>query len=627
MADRKFHRRLSAILAADVAGYTRLVEQDTDGIIAAWQNARDDVIKPVMAEFMGKIINWTGDGFLAEFQSIQDAVNCAIAMQSGLSSNRLSFRMGINLGDVVDDGEDILGEGVNVAARLEGLAKPGGIVISGDVYNQVRNRVDVTYVDMGIQNVKNVSTPIRAYYLSNRSGSVGSTKPAWIPTADWLKTIVATAVILSIVVTGGFVWWRNVSPDGMRNFNKPTSTIISQKPSIAVLPFNNMSEDRKQDYFSDGITEDLITDLSKISGIIVIARTSTFVYRGKKQDIRKIASELGVRYVLEGSVRKVGDKVRINAQLIDAQTGGHIWAERYDGKLEDIFGLQDKVTSNIVATLAIKLTTSEQTRIGQVETKNIEAYDLFLRGWEQYQLQRPESMRKAIDLFGKATLLDPSYSRAYAALSASYWQIWKRFWGREMGMNTLHEPLSIAEELVVKSMKEPTSLALQVSVAMLAQQGRHKEAITEGERAIALDPNDADSYVALAGAFNLAGRSKEALTLMKQAIRLNPFYPASYLYELGLAHFTSGDFEQAAIAFEKAVAINPKDKWSSRVLIATLGHLKRKKYAIQMIVDAEQNWRGLDPLSVRGVTYWYPFKEVVDAERLADGLRKAGVPE
>jgi tetratricopeptide (TPR) repeat protein len=375
------------------------------------------------------------------------------------------------------------------------------------------------------------------------------------------------------------------------------------------------------------MTEDLITDLSKISGLFVISRNSVFTYKGKSVDSRAVAEELAVRYVLEGSVRRVGNKVRINAQLIDATTGGHIWADRYDGAFEDIFTLQDKVTSKIVSTLAIKLTAGEQNQITQKETDNTEAYDTFLKGWEQYLRQTPESFRQAISLFKKAVELDPGYSRAYAALSLTSWQGWKSYWHIKLGYIGPHDIRFEAEEYLAKAMEEPTPLALQISTAMLAQRGRHNEAVTEGERAIEMDPNNADGYVALAGALNLAGYPEKALALMEKALRLNPHYPTSYLYELGLARFGMEEYEGAAVTLERAVILNPDDRWSSRLLIATLGQLGRAEEAVAVIHRAEANWIGFDPLSVRSIAFWYPFKKPADAERLSAGLRKAGVPD
>ena len=336
MAKREVRRRLAAILAADVAGYTRLMEEDTDGTVAAWQDAREDVINPRVAEFSGDLVKLTGDGFLVEFSTVQDAVKCAISMQNDLAQSSLNFRVGINIGDIVDDGEDIHGEGVNIAARLEGLAEPGGIWISGDVYNQVRNRIEAEYEDMGQQDVKNVSVPVHAYSIR-------------------LKFAAPTTPSASDAST----------PE------------ILERPAVAVLPFDNMSGDEEQEYFADGITEDIITELAKWAWFPVIARNSTFAFKGQSSDVRLVAEELGARYVVEGSVRKGGNRVRITAQLIDAATGHHVWAERYDRELEDVFAVQDEITMNLAGAIMPELSADQQKQALRKPPEDLKAWDLF----------------------------------------------------------------------------------------------------------------------------------------------------------------------------------------------------------------------------------------------------------
>lgn len=402
---------------------------------------------------------------------------------------------------------------------------------------------------------------------------------------------------------------------------------LPDKPSIAVLPFANIGDDPEQEYFADGMSDDLITDLSKISGLFVVARNSVFAYKGKSVKVQNIAQDLGVRYVLEGSVRRAGDQVRINAQLIDASTGGHLWAQRFDGSLDDVFGLQDRVTRRIVAVLAVRLTEGEERQIARRETKVPDAYDAFLKGWQHYLRQNPENLRQAILHFETAVELDPEYSHAYAALAATYWQVWRRFWHETLGMFYLHEPRIRAEEFLETALLDPTPLALQVSASMLAQAGHHEDAVDEAERAIALDPNDADGFVALAGVLNLAGRPGEAHQMVRRAMRLNPHFPPSYLYELGLAEFSMERFADSRASLERAVALNPDDRWSLRLLLATYGHLGAEQEARKLLDTAAANWRGFDPLTIRGSTFWYPFKEPADAARLAAGLRRAGVPE
>ena len=437
------------------------------------------------------------------------------------------------------------------------------------------------------------------------------------------KFAFAAYVLIGLLVVAGalFIIQRTGTTETPPILESP------EKPSIAVLPFINMGADPSQQYFADGITEDLITDLSKISALFVISRNSVFFYKGTKVNIQQVAEELGVRYILEGSVRKAGNQVRVNTQLTDATTAGHIWAERYDGTYEDVFALQDRITRKIVATLAIKLTEGEQNQITQEETSNPAAYDTFLKGWEQYLRQTPESFRQAITFFERAVELDPGYTRAYAALSLTYWQGWKSYWHSKLGYISPHELRFEAEKYLAKAMKEPTSLALQISTSMLAQQGRHDKAIAEGERAISVDPNNPDSYVALAGALNLAGYPEESLPLMEKALRLNPHYPTSYLHELGLARFGMQEYDAAEVALQRAVTLNPTDRWSSRLLIATLGYLDRADEAVAIIDRIKESWRGFDPLSVHSIAFWYPFKDTVDAERLAEGLRKAGLPD
>jgi TolB-like protein/Flp pilus assembly protein TadD len=394
-----------------------------------------------------------------------------------------------------------------------------------------------------------------------------------------------------------------------------------------------MSGDPEQGYFADGMTEDLITDLSKVAGLFVIARNSTFAYKGKSPNIRHVAEELGVRYVLEGSVRRSGDQVRINAQLIDATTGGHIWADRYDGNLKDIFSLQDEVTRNIVTVLAVQLTTGDTERATRKKTENAEAYDAFLKGWGHYLRQRPDDFRMAISYFEKAVELDPQYARAYAALAATYWEVWRRFWHKRLGLpHGSHEPRFRAEQFLAKAMQNPTPLAHQVASAMLLHMQQHEEAIAEAQRAIALDPNDADSFIALANALSLAGRADEALGWVERAMRLNPHYPPYYLYQLGLAQFGMKQLERTATTLETATTLNPDDRWSYRLLLATYGLLGRTEdatSALEAIEErGERGWlNALDPLTIRTSTFWLPFKEPADAERLAQGLRQAGIPD
>jgi TolB-like protein/Flp pilus assembly protein TadD len=400
---------------------------------------------------------------------------------------------------------------------------------------------------------------------------------------------------------------------------------LPDKPSIAVLPFENLSSDPNQEYFADGITEDLITDLSKISELFVIARNSVFTYKGRTVDVREIAAELGVRFILEGSVRRAGNEVRINAQLIDTSTGGHLWAERYDGVLDDVFGLQDQVTNKIVNVLAVTLSRSDGTETSQ-KTSNTKAYDEFLKGWNEYLKQNPENYKRAIVLFESAIELDPSYSRAYAALAATYWQSWKRLWHREIGERRWHNARVQAENFLSRAMQDPSQLAFQLASAMSLQKGKIEDAISQAEKAIAMDSNDPEGYIALAGALSHNGDVDKALLMVEQAMRLNPHYPPYYLYELGLAQFVAALYDDAASSFETAIAMNPEDLWSQRLLLATYGLLGRSDDAGRIFNNLD-SMHFFESLSVKTASFWHPFQQPGDAERFAEGLRKAGVPD
>ena len=644
MATQDFKRKLAAILHADVKGYSRLMGEDEEATVSTLIAYRE-VMGVLIRKHRGRVVHGSGDSLLAEFVSVVDAVRCAVEIQNELKTRnaelsedrKVEFRIGINLGDVIDKDDDLHGDGVNIAARVEALAEEGGICITRSAYDQVKNKLPLGYEYLGEHSVKNIAEPVRVYRVLIEPEYAGELIGEETPRIRKQPRTVITASVILAIVACVLAFWNfylrrpSIEPASIEKMAFP----LPDKPSIAVLPFVNMSDDPKQEYFCDGMAEDLITDLSKISGMMVIARHSTFAYKGKPTQIKQVAEELGVRYVLEGSVRKAENEVRITAQLIDAVTGHHIWADRYDGNLKDIFALQDKVTRSIVTALAVQLTVGDEQRIARKGTDNTQAYDAFLRGWEHYLRQTPDDFRQAISYFEKAVGLDPQYARAYAALAATYWETWKRLWHKKIGLDLTahwHEPRFRAEQFLAKAMQDPTPLAHQVTSAKLLHLQQHEEAIAEAQRAIALDPNDADSYVALAGALSLAGRADEALGWVERAMRLNPHYPSYYLYQLGLARFGMEQFDKAAISLEKATALNPDDRWSYRLLLATYGLLGRSDdatRAMQAIKEKDKRgWQNsFDPLTIRASVFWLPFKEPADAERLAQGLRDAGIPD
>ena len=658
MNSRDVKRRLTTILAADVAGYSRLMAVDETGTLAQLKAQRKDVFRPKLAECRGRVVKLMGDGVLMEFGSVVDAVHFAVDVQRALAerdatlpeAQRLVHRIGINIGDIIVEGKDIYGDGVNVAARLEVLAEPGGICVSRNVFNQVKNKVDVGFEDLGEQHVKNIPEPVHAYRVLLEPEAAGALIEETPPKSNTWKWAAAAAVVV-IAVAGSLAWWQpwvpRVEPASLEKMAFP----LPDKPSIAVLPFTNMSDDRAQAYFADGITEDIITDLSKISGLFVIARNSTFVYKGKAVKIRKVAEDLGVRYVLEGSVRRDGDQIRINAQLIDATTGGHVWADRYDGSHDDVFGFQDRVTRDIVAALSVKLTSSERKRRARRDTVSTEAHDAFLKGRIYFRRNTPEDFAKAVPYFEKAIAFDPQYGRAHAALAAVYQGSLSRDftsgigeWTRSLGLAP-DDILPRVKRYLRQAGEAPGPLVHQVASQLRSYQGRHDEALAEAGRGIALDENDPLGHEAMAAALIFAGRPEEGAGAIGTAMRLDPQYPHEYLFWLGLAQFGMERFDQAARTLSRAVELNPDDDRALIVLAAAWGHSGRAGAAtaaidtLNKLRSAKERRRSRTPernlvagidtfvagaYTLQDVDLW-PFKERGDRERLREGLRKAGL--
>jgi TolB-like protein len=430
-----------------------------------------------------------------------------------------------------------------------------------------------------------------------------------------------------VLGAGGVAWWQPWAPDVEPASIDRMAFKLPEKPSIAVLPFTNMSSDKDQEYFADGMTEDIITDLSKISGLFVIARNSSFQYKGKSPDVRTVGRELGVKYVLEGSVRRAGGQVRINAQLVDATTGGHIWAERYDGELKNVFALQDKVTAQIVASLSVTLTASEGRRLAIAETDNPRAYDAFLKGWEHYRRWNLDSFGKAVPFFKKAIDIDPNYSRAHAALASVYWHSWRRWgetgidWPEGMGVKVYYEALNLAKKHLKLALARPTSLTYQVSANVLLKNRQYEEAIAEARRAVTIDPNDPDSYAQLAYVLAVGGRPGKAVSMIEKAMRLDPHFPPEYLGILGLIRFALGDLEKAAALLERKYARNPKDQSFMSFQIAANALLGRDEVARKLMSN-------FDYYPTHTITPYYPrwpFKDVAVFERLGRGMVKAGI--
>jgi adenylate cyclase len=521
-------KRLSAILAADVAGYTRLMEEDSDGTVAAWRAARADVIDPCIAKHLGRIVKHTGDGFLTEFATVQSAVECAISLQGGLSSNPLEFRMGVNLGDIIDDGEDIHGEGVNIAARIEALADPGGISISGGAYDQIRNRIDHAFEDMGEHEVKHVSAAVRVYRVVMQDNISAETDADKLP--------------------------------------------LPEKPSIAVLPFANMSNDPDQDYFADGLTEDIITAMAYVPWIFVIARNSSFTYKGAAVDVRKVGQELGVRYVLEGSVRRQGQRLRVTGQLINAETGAHIWAEKFDGAIEDVFEVQDRLTEAVVSAIAPTIHAAEMERASRKQTKNLDAYDLYLKAL--VDLNRGET-RPAAEHLDQAIALAPDYAKAMAI----------RAWCNtvRVAWNTgvaVEEDRRSGIELALKSL-ELDNADLEVASYAGYTLGFFGADIERGfallEEVTEKCPSFAWAWTSRAMLEGLQGDGKQALKFGQIAQRLSPKDPQKFRIHVALAsaYQSMGNEEETVEQARLGLLLNPNIVALSLIMIVNLVKLGR----------------------------------------------------
>ncbi len=634
MAELGVQRRIAAILAADVVGYSGLIREDEEGTLAAVKSDIAEVFVPNVTAHSGRIFKTMGDGLLIEFSSVVDAVRSAVEVQR-LMTNRnaarpddrtIKFRIGINLGDVVVEGDDLLGDGVNISARLEGLADPGGIFISGTAFDQIHKNVDVGYEFLGEQQVKNIAEPVRVYRVltdpEDAGKLIGVTKKSPVP---WkLLATVASIVVLAAVAVS-FAWLRpwqpSVEPASIDQMAFP----LPDKPSIAVLPFNNLSDDTGQEYFAQGLTDDLITDLSKISGLFVIARNSSFAYKGQQVKIRQVAEDLGVRYILEGSVRRAGDQVRINAQLIDAMSGGYLWAERYDGTMQDIFALQDSVIVRIVSALAVELTSSDQNRrAASRKNVNLEAYDHLLRGRQLLsQIERQET-EKAKGMFEMALKIDPKYARAYLNLGLLHLYEWS-LWGRGRDQN-----LARAIELGQKAAEFDPDLSGAYALVASAYQylGEHDKAEVAGGKAIALNPTHSETLAILGAYLARAGPVDKAIEVLTKAMRLDPYLPPRYTFHLGWAYFGARQYQQAIEVLRSGVTREPNYIAFHLWLAASYAMLGRKAEAK---VEVSEVLRLNPNFTLTAYAAWArnyrPKKYKADLERRLTALREAGIPE
>jgi adenylate cyclase len=586
MAEEPFRRRLAAILSADVVGYSRLMGLDEAGTLLRLNALRRELIDPTITAHSGRIVKLIGDGALVEFASAVDAVTCAIEIQkrlrehdaAGSEANPIQFRIGINVGDIIIEGGDILGDGVNIASRIEGIAEPGGVSISEDTWRQVQGKVAANFVDAGEQTLKNIARPLRVYRLDQ--GSAATTASA--------------------------------APRPM-----PAQ---SDKPSIAVLAFNNMSGDPEQEYFSDGISEDIITDLSKLSELRVIARNSTFTYKGKPVDVKQIGRELGVGYVLEGSVRKAGKRVRVTGQLIDVASGAHVWADRFDRDLNDIFAVQDELTREIISALKLKLTSEQKDRLSRKTTIDVEAYNLFLRAREQAYLQTKSSNVEARALLERAIALSTDFAAAYACIAFTHLSDYILGKG-EAAEQSLQTSLELATRAV--EMDDDDPYAHFVLSLVSTWRRNYETARAEVQRCLALAPSSAEGLLQLANLQYYEGDPSRALDTLNAYMRLDPLYPGLTLHFVAQAQHSLGQYEAAVQTLKRRLERDPKSETAYALLASCYGHLgqideSRSAWGQVMTIapdfSVERRWGIL------------PFKNPASYSHRVEGLRKAGLP-
>jgi adenylate cyclase len=581
----RVERRLAAVLAADVAGYSRLMSADEVGTHAALKSHRRELVDPAIAEHKGRIVKTTGDGMLVEFASAVDAVNCAMAVQAEMRERnaaaalKITFRIGINIGDIIIDGGDIFGDGVNIAARLENECEPGGVFVSGSAFEQVRGKTEFAFLDLGEKPLKNIERPVRLYAV----------RAAGVTDANMAASASKRRADLS----------------------------LADKPSIAVLPFTNMSGESEQEFFADGLTEDIITELSRFHDLLVISRNSSFVYKGKAIKIQDVAREFGVNYVLEGSVRKVGNRVRVTVQLIDAETDRHIWAERYDRELEDVFAIQDEVTRAIVATLAGRVEAATHDRAKRKPTDNMAAYEYVLAAKVLHHRSTRADNAEAQRLLDRALTLDPDYAHAHAWKACVLGQTWVYDWCEDRDATFQ----KVADELdTTLTLDDNDSDVHRILAALSLNRNNHDKAAYHQERALALNPNYDLVVVQQGELLTWLGQPEEGIEWIKKAMRLNPYHPQRFWSHLGRACYCAEKYPEAAEAFAR---ITQPDHTHHAFLAATFAQMGKEAMAA---VHAGEVLKREPKFSVAAFLATQHYKHEADLRRLEAGLLKAGLP-
>lgn len=624
-------RRLAAVLMADVVGYSRLSEIDEEGTRARFQSDLKDIFAPMIAEHHGRLVKTMGDGVLAEFHSVVDALHCAVAIQQELATGhaevppelRLTFRIGLNLGDIIVEGDDIHGDGVNIADRIQALAAPGGIAISGTVYDQVKSRVAVGYVSLGDQKVKSIREPIRVYQVVLDPAAAGTTVRAHRGLRSWHMVAAIAAMVLMPLAVATYWWppWTLLQPAApSARFAYP----LPDKPSVAVLPFINVGGESEHDHLAEGLTDDLITELSKVSGLFVIARHSVFAIQDGAAKIQDVAAELGVHYVLEGSLQRAGMRLRINVKLIDAFTGLSMWAERYDRQYADLFAVQDDVIGKIISALAVKLSDGERNRLARIPTENLEAYDYYLRAEQEGTTYSDvETSRQTLSFYQKAIDLDPDFADAHAGIARVAVDVWRNdynfLWSAAVARKIAYDAAGQALKIDPNNARARTVLALLQLV-----DGRSREALDSANRAVAAQPSDAEAYANLALILAQTGNRDQALVEIEKAMRLDPTPSPSLQLLAGIVFYTAGDDSRAVPLIETAREALPIAEPAREYLTAAyarLGDGTRARQQAQALLDLFPN------SNLTYYDYLYDYWREEDRTRHIEALRAAGIPQ
>lgn len=633
MSEERVQRRLAAIVAIDVVGYSRLMGNDERGTLAELKTLRRELIDPIIDERGGRIVKTTGDGLLLEFSSVVDAVSCVVDVQTSMASrnegmpadSRIDLRVGVNIGDIIIDEGDIFGDGVNVAARLESIAQPGGITVSQEVYNSIVNKVDATFVDAGEQRLKNIAQPVRTYQ--------------WAPTFERAPPPVAEVLprksqgrvvwigVLALILAAGWFGYRwypwpasrvpeaDVAKAPSAAAPEPLVPVADQM-SVAVLPFINQSGDTSQEYFSDGLTEDVITALGRFSSLTVMARNAVFAYKGRTVSPADIGRALAVRYIVEGRVRRDGQRIRVNAQLIEAASGRVLWSQRYDDKLTDVFAVQDEISHNVAGALAVKLTRTEQQRVMAKPTKSLDAYDLVLRGREQFWRGKRVSNRRAREYFTRATETDPNYADAYAWLGRGYLELAEVGWTEDPD-----RAVGRAMQLARKALSiDPENIdGLSLIAATHAFRTEYDKALAASERLLAINRSDAGALFGRSYVLLWLGRIDEAVRTGEMALRFEPNARVSAIFHLGLAYYEARRHADAVRVLEQGIARYVDNSYLYAVLAAAYAQLGRPAAAAKTL----QAFYRLNPFfDVR--TFGSRFRNPAHHAYLTEGLLKAG---